>query len=408
MTKLVDLFGARIAFAVVIFFPLSDAIGAVSITSLSEKIRVRINDSTPKAVIRGFDLQVDALSANRRSEWEFQCQKNRVQARILSGKIANQKGTDFVFEAKKPVMVQTPVGFLSYAAELYREELWVYPKGNTCEVVNRVDLEKYLDGLVNSEFSSKWNAEAIAAQVIAARTYAYFQMKEAKKKGSNFDVDASTRDQVYDGFRKEDYQASRIVQKTRGMVLVAGPSSHSAPIKAFYHSTCGGKTELPERVWGGAPQKYMGFKRSVTCPYCVVSPAYRWDLTLTQAELSDVIRTRFSISKEYELMEVRPVETNKKERISKLFTIWKSAHGKIEFLISSTQLRDWVGPTRFKSTAFEITPNPKEKLWTFRGRGNGHGVGMCQWGAKVMGEKGFGMASILKHYYPDAILKKLW
>ena len=74
-------------------------------------------------------------------------------------------------------------------------------------------------------------------------------------------------------------------------------------------------------------------------------------------------------------------------------------------------MRSWMGISRFRSTDFEVKNYQLPKkgdFWVFTGSGNGHGVGMCQWGAKVMGDQGFKMTAILKHYYPGAILKKLW
>src|SRR5204863_176919 len=124
--------------------------------------------------------------------------------------------------AVSPVSVRTPTGVLSYRGNPFREEIRIYARNGTCDVVNAVDLEKYLDGLVNSEFSAKWNAQSIEAQVIAARTYALYQIREAEKKSdSYFDVEATIKDQMYSGFNHEDFRAAQSVEQTRGMVLVA-------------------------------------------------------------------------------------------------------------------------------------------------------------------------------------------
>src|SRR5262249_3859131 len=91
------------------------------------------------------------------------------------------------------------------------------------------------------------------------------------------------KDQVYDGSMREDFRASRLVERTRGLVLTVGSASKPAPIKAFYHSTCGGRTELPEKVWGS---KFPGFQRTVPCPFCASSPALRWNAQLDAKQIS--------------------------------------------------------------------------------------------------------------------------
>ena len=146
--------------------------------------------------------------------------------------------------------------YSSVKGKPYREELRVYTAGSLCEVVNVVDLEKYLEGLVNAEFNSRWSEEAIGAQVVAARTYAVFQMRQAQAQAEDnsdaqhYDVDATTHDQVYDGSMKEDPRATRIVEKTRGLLLTVKTARGVEPLKAYYHSTCGGMTDCRIRVWG--------------------------------------------------------------------------------------------------------------------------------------------------------------
>src|SRR6185312_11126927 len=100
---------------------------------------------------------------------------------------------------------------------------------------------------------------------------------EAKKQKLRiFDVDASVKDQVYQGSLKEDFHSSQAVKKTRGMILTVGSDNAPLPLQAFYHSTCGGQTELPEHVW--SRPLYPGFHRQITCPFCRESPAYSWKI----------------------------------------------------------------------------------------------------------------------------------
>jgi stage II sporulation protein D len=374
-------------------------------------------------MVRGFDLRIFQMqrwglqmvsAMDKMSEWEFRCQEGHIRALQL-----HQSAKNKPLDLHEPVSVQTPVGFLHYGALPYRNELRIVSSGMLCDVVNHVELEKYLDGLVNEEFSSKWNSEAIAAQVVAARTYAYYQILESKKqKGSYFDLDATVKDQVYNGSMKEDFHSSRIATQTRGWVLTVG-TSPALPIKAFYHSMCGGETELPENVWG---TQYPGFKRKVACAYCSTALQFNWALDLQVAQLAQLIlksAEKDNLPEEKELLknlalskmiDLRTTGGEGLVRVTSVVSVWSDGTSVFEFPVEAARFRGWVGYSRLKSTLFELTYHRtlQGPAWHFSGRGNGHGVGLCQWGAKAMGEKGFKMADILKFYYPDAILKKLW
>jgi len=330
-------------------------------------------------------------------EWKFYCDNGKI--------IANQKTIRSPYLTLRAHTTQNNA-ILYLDEHPYREELRVIAKNNSCEIINLLPIEKYLEGLVNAEFSTKWNEEAIASQVVAARSYAYFQMLQSrKKKGSYFDVDATVNDQVYNGPDHEDAIAARVVDQTRGWVLTTENAKSSYPIKAFYHSTCGGNTELPEHVWG---QRLPGFKHRVQCPYCKSSPAYQWNLTLDEEQISRALLKE--LKQDGQLVGiVTPTTTN--IRLRQVITFWKTTQrGIVSIPIEATRFRAMIGTTLLKSTLFQtkMETHGGKHNWTFSGIGYGHGVGMCQWGAKVMGEKGFKMTEILNFYYPDAVLRKLW
>lgn len=412
------------------------------------KVRVRIVDGVKRVAVRGFDLrfrsvyredlkihQASALRtlagrpslsarSDRLSNWRFTCPNGGVvqAAQLGSGKLPLRT----VYFAG-PVRVESPAGFVTVQGKPYRERIFVHPistrKGWECEVVNHVDVESYLDGLVNAEFSAAWNREAIDAQVVAARTYAYYQMKLMTRRGAHFDLDSTIKDQVYDGTMREDYRSRLAAIRTRGQVLKASRKDEW-PIKAYYHSTCGGTTELPEVVWG-TPMK--GFARRVTCPYCRNSPSFIWDVPLGAKEIAieiwkgardlgpadrDAIRnwpqTWEKELRESELLDLRVTVQNASGRAERVTSKWKNAQGK-EYVLEmpGTLFRSWIGPSRLKSTVFQVLAAGKDQ-WVLRGRGFGHGVGLCQWGAKTLGEQGKKAREILKFYYPDAVVARAW
>ena len=391
-------------------------------------IRVRLAEAAPGVSIHGYDLTIREHSEHgktvgppfeksfdRTSSWEIRCQDGFVRAIQGGGKQS--------LELKAPISIESQGGFLLFHGKPYREEIRVFSNGSLCEVVNVLDLEKYLDGLVNAEFSSNWNSEAIAAQVVAARTYALYQIRMATQEaGSHFDVDATTKDQVYDGSIKEDYRASRSVDRTRGLVLgVQVAQNGFMPLKAFYHSTCGGVTELPENVWG---RRQAGFKHPVRCPFCNHSPVFHWELDLNSNDITEALlrggkldgiqpgwpRNWLQVLRSGTLTDVQPGALDAAGRVSKTVTVWSFTNRLIELPVPGAKFREWIGAGKLRSMAFQIVPQRglASNHWHLEGHGNGHGVGMCQWGAKIMGEKGYKMAAILRLYYPDAILRKLW
>jgi len=412
-------------FILAILFTTSEALSSDSV-----RIRVRLSSGVPEAWVRGMDLQIKNSEGNfsrpqdvaRAQEWKFRCHENKVEV-VQVG----DRGQTLVLES--PVQVASQAGFLQFNGRPFREEFRIFSLGSLCEVINILDVEKYLDGLVNSEFSSRWSDESIQAQIIAARSYAYYQIEQSRK--LHYDVTSSVRDQVYDGSAREDSRASRLVAQTRGMVLMVPGKKSIEPLKAFYHSTCAGKTELPERVWG---KSFPGFKQRVSCPFCANSPAFRWELDLSTSMIEERFRKgalsdsqAIQVKKgsadwrkfirEAALTDIQVISGASQlagelgNRVSYVVTQWQLPSGDQKQMsslaVSGHRFREWMGSTRLKSAVFEVKPFSSDQ-WHFRGRGYGHGVGMCQYGAKTMGEKGFTMAKILKHYYPDAVIQKLW
>ncbi|MGZ3707273.1 MAG: SpoIID/LytB domain-containing protein [Bdellovibrionota bacterium] len=409
-------------------FLISQAAGAFPAhMATSSRIRVRLDEAAPKVTVRGYDLSLresrfdrSVFHADRTTSWELHCQNGRIRALATAGGRA--------LDLQEPVTIASAAGFVNVRGQPYRDEIRVWSVGSLCEVVNEIDIEKYLEGIVNNEFSTKWSEQAIAAQVIAARTYAAYQMRKvrADSPGAHFDVDSSVKDQVYDGSQKEDARGARSVASTRGMVLTVGGAKDPVPMKAFYHSTCGGLTELPENVWG---VHYPGFKHPVVCRFCASSPRFTWNLDFSARELADQLMSGARASgpprgwpatwmEDLQRGRLQDIRVSRKDvggRVTEVATLWEvpengRARRVVELTLSGSRLREWLGATRVRSTAFTVSPRWSilGSRWRLDGKGNGHGVGMCQWGAKIMGDQGYKTADILKYYYPDAAIRKLW
>lgn len=255
-------------------------------------------------------------------------------------------------------------------------------------VVNELPLEEYLVGLINCEISSAWPIEAVKAQAVIARTYA-LNRKKARSR-SIYHLESSVIDQVYDGCEIEDSRARRGVSDTAGEVV----AYQGAIIEAFYHSNCGGRTEASENVWG----KRLPYLGGVDCIYCLMSPSTAWELKISLTELET--RLKSAGHRVSAVTDIRPGVRNSRGRLKHVVIV--SSRG--ELFLTGDQFRKAIGYNVIRSTNFTVKVENGEA--GFSGLGNGHGVGLCQWGAKQRALDGFGYAEILSYYYPGTTLVK--
>jgi stage II sporulation protein D len=272
----------------------------------------------------------------------------------------------------------------------YRDQLRIFPGPNgDLWVINELPLENYLRGVVHCEISSQWPWEAVKAQAVVARTYATFQ--RGNRTAELYDVDSGVSDQVYEGVGKEDQQSRKAVAETEGeLVLYQG-----RPIFAVYHSCCGGETESPEYLWPG----YFPYLKTIACQFCADSPHFLWNYSIDSERLRRTLkRAKFLGS---EVLGIEIAERNESRRVLQLTLT--SERGQVE--ISGKDFRRLLGYDFLRSTNFLI--QKRDGGYLFSGLGWGHGVGLCQWGAKGMAEKRMDYRSILKYYYQNVEVGRL-
>lgn len=271
----------------------------------------------------------------------------------------------------------------------YRGLLDFYPTEKGVLVVNELPIEEYLIGLINCEISSLWPVEAVKAQAVIARSYAIYQ-KDARR-GALYHLESSVMDQVYDGVDIEDSRAARAVQETAGEVLTYS----GAVIQAFYHSNCGGHTEAALNVWGAD----LPYLQGVECRYCLSAPSARWEIALPLKKIESFVKAAgYQASG---LSSIKVGGTNRNGRLQDL----TMSTSKGDLVISAVNFRKAVGYAVIKSTNFTFRMRGEELLFT--GFGNGHGVGLCQWGSKERAGDGFNYREILSYYYPGVRIDKL-
>ncbi|MDR7481742.1 MAG: SpoIID/LytB domain-containing protein [Armatimonadota bacterium] len=282
-----------------------------------------------------------------------------------------------------PVRLVARTGFLSVDGRPYRGvlELRRTPQG-ALTVINEVDLEEYLYGVVRSEMDPRWPPAALRAQAIAARSLALYWAGRFAAEG--YDVRATTDSQVYGGVAAEDPRTTAAVDVTRGLVMLY----EGRPVFAAYHSDSGGATESSEYVWGVA-QPYL---RGVPDPYAQSAPAHRWtlrmDLSAIEARLQHAGRGLGGLQR----VEVAATSPSGRALTVRLH----AAAGAVE--LRGTEFRALVGAGTLRSTLFDVQMT-SDGIVEFSGRGSGHGVGLSQWGARGQALQGRDYPEILRYYY---------
>lgn len=273
-------------------------------------------------------------------------------------------------------------------------------KKDRMDVIALLPVEDYVLGVLISEMPTHWPLEALKAQAVAIRSYALAVSRERRKE--DFHLESTVLDQVFHGYhegevlaRKYD-NAAMAVKETEGWVLVDREKTVRVK-KAFYHSDCGGNTILPEEVWGA---RKPGAKETVVAvdPACAKRSSSRWQAAIPLEQLQNVVKG------------------STLEMLSAGLSLTKEIGGRVRSLIfrgeegatlamSGNEFREKAGYDRIKSTRFDVETKEDEVI--LRGRGYGHGAGLCQWGSREWATQGWSHRKILEHYYPKSLVVKI-
>jgi len=289
--------------------------------------------------------------------------------------------------------IRSTQNWVQYKGRVYREDLIAVrmpDNHNRIALVNEIQLESYLYGLINKECLKSWPIEAKKAQAVAARSYALHRKINSPRKVC--DLGSSALDQVYGGFSAEDEAAREAVEKTRGEVLV----HNNKVAKAYYHSTCGGITASSASIWKD-PQPYLVPQ---TCPTDAASPAHNWTYNIRKSELAKKLGVPISKRKSFRF------DIMERDDSGRVKTIRIFVDGQKTVKLTGEKFRKKVGYGKIKSTLFSF--GIKSGKVNFKGRGLGHGVGMCQWGAAGFAKQGLKYQSILGYYYPGTTIRRIY
>jgi stage II sporulation protein D len=330
---------------------------------------------------------------------------------------------------------------ISVSGISYRGYLGFISNVSGLNLINYVDIESYLYGVVPKEIPALSSAEALKAQAVAARSFVYNSLN--KHSGDGFNLCDTTHCQVYGGMNAENINTNLAVDDTYGIVA----TYNGVIANTVYHSSSGGYTESSEKVWGGK----LPYLSSVLDPYSITGPNSNWSLIIKTKELeSKLIQSGLDIGR---VEGITITERTDSGRVSTL----EISGSRGDKIMTGAQFRTLIGTTILKSTLFFIGEEEQNNLGIYAvdsrntvalgtsrrgfsvlgksgelysissfkaigdsitksfggtqkieinedeilisGKGFGHGVGMSQYGAVEMAKQGFSFEDILKHYY---------
>ncbi len=291
----------------------------------------------------------------------------------------------------------TPVdgALIRVGADRYRGALILrLDPGQTVTVVEEVPVEDYLEGVLPNEMDPDWPLEALKAQAVVARSFTYANMGKFRKDG--FDLTSDTRSQMYRGVTAVNASVRRAVRETRGEVL----GWHGELLRVYYHACCGGRTENAAEAWGGDPKATPPPLRGVKDPWCAPSPHMRWTAYFAWQDVMAAIEEHRALPGPLKALKIA------RRDVAGYVRAFVARSGKSDVEVKPSDLRGALGAGELKSLRISRLIVKKKGL-EFVGAGSGHGVGLCQWGARVQAEKGRAYEQILRFYFPGADLSEI-
>lgn len=306
----------------------------------------------------------------------------------------------------------------------YRGNFKIIFRKNFLTLVNQVNIEEYLYGVLPSEMPAHWHMEALKTQAVAARTYTFEHFGRHKKEG--FDLCADQHCAVYKGISLENERTNKAVDETRGEVLY---DFNNNILQTFYSLSCGGHTTDIYDAWGfksnlslkGVVDGRNNIKNRWVFP---LAPFYLEEWVKTSPEVfckiegycktffrwiryMDSDALQFYVKKKYDLgriKEIKPLKRAKSGAIVKLYIEGEKGHKTVNFDI----IRTILGKIRSNMIKWEYRKDAKgfiKDIYIY-GAGWGHGIGLCQCGANGMAKEGKKYNEILYHYFPGSYIKK--
>jgi len=397
----------------------------------NKRIKVRSFD---RLMVYGHDSNKFYREIDKNESIIIKYEKNGVSLYDNYGKLLNFFSKSFVLrpydQRNGTVIIEGDLKntnpYFRYSDREYRGEIIIVPYAGYFGIINKVELEYYLLGVVPREMEAKWPIEALKAQAVIARTEAVRRFKEGPHKKNGYHLCDTQHCQVYGGVGAEANSTTKSVFETEGEVL----TYDNKLAYAFYHSNCGGFIQASSEVkgWGNVPylcahpdsdskneglspwefNVWIKTNPDAYCNYPGMIPDshFRWLRIIKRSDIN------FILDKKYSIGELKNIVVLKRSRSGNVNSVKVIGSKKSVIIDKEHIIRSNFGLTSLKSTLFNIEinrfSNGKIRNVWFYGGGWGHSIGMCQSGAVGLAlRKNKNYREILDFYFPKTKIKKL-
>jgi stage II sporulation protein D len=373
-------------------------IPAVRVLVLENRPKVELSATEPAAVrVGGGPVQRDAVPAGSRvpvlsthSGWTIGGRS------YAAGELTIESAADTA---------------VSVDGRAYRGNYRFLPRANgKFDVVNDVDVDGYLMGVVAREMYPNWHDEAYRAQAVVARTYSLYIVRTIAA-GTHFDLFADTRSQVYGGIAGESAKSRAAVEETRGWVVAYGPPGDERIFKTYYSSCCGGITQSAASAFG--EPVFEPLSEQNIGPRCAASPKYSWpDVVVTKREITRRLRQWAMNNKEPSsaIVDVARIDILSNNGFGRPSSFLITDIRGMRYKLGCEDLRFAINTDAPEgSRLFSSFCQPVDEGNAIRfadGHGYGHGVGMCQWCAQQQALAGVPHQQIVLGAFPKAVVVK--
>ena len=378
--------------------PLANAASTNSMTTEVSNFRVRVSQQRSRAfTITGTNIAVGDLSPTRgyaayrieklskagETTWVISDRDSKKWIANISARSLELNGTN-----------------LRIGLKPMPNQIEVESRGpSSSDVIATLDIETYLKGVLPAEMPASWPLEALKAQAVAARTFAIFRREQRLKSDDrDFDLESDVMDQMFRSPLSGDQPLLRnvdlAIEETKGEIL---EDQRQNAFATYFHADCGGQTEEAKDVWGSGEK--LGTAKDAACP---LNPRASWTLKMSSAEMSRRVAKslgRAADDSKLQIASLRTTDHTSSGRAREMLVAWSNGESQS---INGNEFRRALGFDELKSTHFSLSHVGPDYI--FKGQGYGHGVGLCQWGARQMAKLGQGYQEILNHYYPKARL----
>lgn len=308
----------------------------------------------------------------------------------LGKRVLLKKGVEDIGDFERVYLVQDSVGSSitinckdpSVKQRKYQDDFELFVGDSGISIVNNIDIDRYVAGVVESEGGVGWNIEYYKVQAIISRSYALKYKDKHAKEG--FGLCDRVHCQAYLNMLRYSTTIDSAVQLTKNLVLIDGKDYL---IDAYFHANCGGQTFEPQYVWNSS----LPYLKTRLDTFCIYTKQAEWEKRISKTEWSNFLIKNYNYPIKDSLFNSLIYEFDQQTR--KAFYIDP---------VLGIPLRDIRDKFALKSTFFSCRPEGDDVVLS--GRGYGHGVGLCQEGAMKMAKLGYSHGDILQFYFPGANL----